>query len=273
MRLNQVAVWVVARASHTSSVRPRLAQFINQARRQIGHVELDAVGNQGKDVRPLRSVFLTVAVPKPPRAKTRQRQGKVRGSRRDAVQLCVRDQQQLAVPQRNNRGAARRFQQPAGLAHQFAVLDLGGQTGLERGLDAQPAAGQQIYSIRIRAGFKKQIAGRQREVHGTGRQGLEAFADPRRRDRHNRVASRLRVAFRASRSTVLHPMPCVCSGREGAFLESNRQYCGVFAWQGKRPLGGQNHRDGGGGARPQFRGGIGGLPRAWTIPPSGSRNS
>ena len=105
----------------------RLAQFIDQARCQVGRVELDAVGNQHKDVRPLRSVFLTVAVPEPPRAEAGERQRKMCGARRNALHFRVRDQQQLAVPQCNNGGATRRFQQPSSLADQFAALDLSSQ--------------------------------------------------------------------------------------------------------------------------------------------------
>ena len=68
-------------------------------------------------------------------------------------------------------------------------------------------------------------------------------------------------------------MPCVCSGREGVFLESNLQYCGVLAWQGKRPMGRQNHRHGGGGRAIFSLAWNRWITAAWRIPASGSKNS
>ena len=176
MRLNQAAVCVVARTSQTSSVRPgrrssatsRVAKFGRRRfHRCSERVQIPARGAcRDRLARLLR----------------RRRRAQSRAS---ASENCV-DRAAAAsstafgssnssrVAQRNHGGAARLLEQPAGLAHQFAAFDLGHQAVRPSRAHAQPAAGEQIYSVRRGAGFEQQIARRQGEMHGAGRQASRA---------------------------------------------------------------------------------------------------
>ena len=85
----------------------------------------------------------------------------------------VGQEQELRVAQRAHRGAMRLAEQPAGLAHQLAALDLGLEAGAGRAAYAEPSAREQIYSLGRGTRFEQHIARRQGEMHGPGRERLE----------------------------------------------------------------------------------------------------
>jgi hypothetical protein len=114
----------------------RARELRDQASRQIGDVDFDAVGHNGKYMRALLRDLLAIAAPQPPGAKPSERQRKTRRLRCNDIEGRVWQQQQLAVAQGKHGGTALLVQQPAGLSDQFAALDMRGQPRVSRGLDA-----------------------------------------------------------------------------------------------------------------------------------------
>jgi hypothetical protein len=151
----------------------RPAELGSELRGEFGHIDFIAVRNERENPRALRSRPCAVAARQAPRAKLRDGEGELRGLRGGGIQNGIRKEQQLRVPQRNHRGAARFLQQPPGLPHPLAAFDLGHHALVRSCAHPQPAARHQIYSVRNGAGREQQIARRQGEMDGTGREHLQ----------------------------------------------------------------------------------------------------
>ena len=148
-------------------------QLIGEPHGEIDRVDVLAVRHEGKHPRAAGGAVGRVAAPQAPGAEAGHGERELARAGSGFLEDCVRQEQELRVPQRAHRGAVRLAEQPAGLAHQLAALDLSLEAGAGGPADAQPSAREQIYSLGRGTRFEQHIARRQGEMHGTGRERLE----------------------------------------------------------------------------------------------------
>ena len=197
---------MVARTSQTSSARPERPSSAIELRGEFDHVDFIAVRNECEYPRPLRDRALRGCCAVRRRAQScAMRERELRGLRSGGIQNGIRKEQQLRVTQRNHRGAARFLQQPAGLSR--PTRRARPRPRCVRPIPCAPRAGRSPPDI-LRPAWcrtEQQIARRQREMDGAGRERLE-----------NRGRHALQLGCYSARQSMARRNSCVALDRSSS---------------------------------------------------------